>query len=476
MALPHDDPRLSDYVAMARRQWRVVLAVALLVTVLAGLASVLREPPATARALVTLQSETAPLGTASGTPPDTSLELAVAQSLAVEELVAEQVGGAPSVEVAQVADRPLLTFTASASEADEAVRVADAYAAAFIELRNEQVATVLQAGLEAVQDRLSSLIPSTGPTTSVDPADLAELRLAAELLGEAATSGDLASVEAAAQQVQRAAAEPLVTDEALLLVRETRLEQLADQLVVTMSALQAAGPRVVVEAEPEDRVGGLGTALPLGLVAGVLLGLAVGLARELRDPTVHLASELPGRTAGAPVLAELDDRGDGVDRLRAAVLLALPQGGVLQVAAVSSSAGDALAGALAGALRQAGRDVAVVDATRTRDEAAPTDDRVTITVPVGHPRYAALLAEQGSGGRLALVLSSARHQPGDAALVADAADRSLLVVVPGVDNRLDVARAADAVRGGQGGLLGTVTVPARQLHRYDDELDRPAPV
>lgn len=466
MALPDDDPRLSDYTAMARRQWPLVLGTTVAVALLASLVTLLLPQPEKARVLVILQSETRPIPEENPSPADPALELAVAQSEEVKRRAHARIGAPHEAEIAQVADRPLLTITASSSQADEAARTANAYAAAFIEVRNEQVAAALQAGLESVEDRLLSLEPKAGTsTTMVDPDELAQLRLAAELLGDAATSGDLAAVETAVAQVQAAASQPLVGDDALLLVRRTQLEQLADQLVVAISALQAAGPRIAVEAEPQDVTGGLSRVLPAALVAGLLLGLAAALARELHQATVQGASELPTLTGGAPVLAELGSGHSGHEALRAAVLLALPDGGVLQIAGVSSGAEAAVLDGLRTALELAHRDVIVADLRGTSAPEGQDEGWVRLPVPVAHRSFAALLAQHADGSRLVLALSPLAQEAGDAALVAQASDASLLAVVPGQDRRPAVRRASTVLRRSRLGLLGTVTVRPEVLRR-----------
>jgi capsular polysaccharide biosynthesis protein len=468
LPLPQDDPRLGDYVAMARRQWQVIVALAFVVAALAVVASYALPSPVQARTLVVLESETRPLPGGDDTPPDVSLELAIAQSEEVEDRAEEALGREPVVAIAQVADRPLLTITASGTDEEAAERAANAYAAAFIAVRNDRVATALQVGLESVEARLVTLTSVDASTTAVDPQELTRLRLAAELLGQAATSGDLAAVEAAAEQVRDAAAEPLVTDDALLLVRRTQLQQLTDQLVVAIDTLEAAGPRIAVEAEVVDARGVL-SLLPVALVAGALLGVGVGLVRELRDGTVHRAVELPSRTGGAPLVAELTPDGDGAEPLRSAVLLARPRGGIVQIAAVDRLGPEAVvARTLEQALRQAGREVDVVDA-RPADggnsavAASPGERTAPPEVAAAHPGFARCLAERVGEGRLVLVLSPTAVPSGDAALVATAADSSLLVVDLGHDRRTDVQAAAQVLSKARDGLLGTVTVTGSQL-------------
>jgi hypothetical protein len=448
MPLPNDDPHVSDYVRVVRLRWRLVALVAAAVVVGATAFSLWRPAAAEATAIIELRvGEGAP-------PPDPQLERAVLKSGTVEEEVIDRLGYLPRAE-ASVLGATVLSMSVVDRNADRAAVAANTYADVYIEQRNALDLKRLLAGQASLEERLEDL--TAGRTASgprVDPATLRELRLAADLLSDAATSGRLAAVEAAAAQLRDAAGAG--TGEALALVRRARLEQLLDELAVAVDTAANTGPQLAAAADA-DRVrapAGLSRVIPVSLVIGLLLGAATALARELTDRRVRDGRDLAGGGAGEAPVIPVGVAHAGMEALRAALVLGMPQGGVVQVAGVTAGAEQVVAAALATSLSAGGREVQVLDARG--GEAA--DGARLVEVPVTSPAFADLLQQAQASGRYVLVLSPPLATPGDGTVLARAVQGTLLVVSAGVDERGDVQAARQGVVTAHGQLVATAVV------------------
>jgi hypothetical protein len=449
MPLPHDDPRLSDYLALCRRRWRTVALTTLLVVLTAVAYGLLRPLPQESVAYISL-----PAGEQSS-PTDPQLELLVLQSPEVAEAAEQALGRRYEIEAARAGDAPVLSVTAAAGDGDTAARIANAYAEAYIAARNKRELARLLAGQESLEARLDEITAApAGAGATVDPQALRELRLAADLLADAATSGRLAAVEVAAQQLREAASTG-GTEDALALVREARIRQLLDEVAVAVDTAVAGGPQLAVPADPDRarRPGGLRSVLPVALVVGVLIGAAVALLRELNDRKIRSGADLRPAADGPPVIM-MSEAGAGVDALRATMILGMPQGGVVQVAAVTAGAEQPVVSALASSLTAGGREVRVLDAR----DAQPAEGAEQVEVPVTSLAFEDLLQQARGAGRYVLVLSPPLASPGNGIVLARAVDGTLLVVSGGVDERADVQAAERWLAGALGQLVATVLV------------------
>lgn len=454
MVLPADDPRLGDYLAMLRRRWRTLAVVTVLVTAIGLAVTVLQPPEPRAQALISLTSAL------DDTPPDLPLEVAVLGSSLVAEAAAEEVADGVEIEVAAVGDAPLLSVEAQATDAEDAVAAANAYAAAYIEVRNARELRSLLAGREAIEARLEELVaPAATPGgPALDPEVLADLRLAADLLRQAVTSGQLADIEAASEQLA-AAAGGVRTDEALLAVRRAQLQRLLDEVAVAVGQARAAGPQVAVPATTGEvtEVRPLSQIVLLSLLVGLVLGAAVALLRELRDVRVR-PDELDQYGLASPVLVWEAGRPDLDEAVRAALVLGLPEGGSVQVAPAGAAPVEALAQALSDALGRGGRDAVVLDARRGAAAGAAEAPRTDIV----HPRFGQELRAATPDAGYLLVLSPTLSRPGDGVVLASRTDVSIVVVAPGADDRRDVRGAGDALREIDARVLVTVAVAAAE--------------
>jgi succinoglycan biosynthesis transport protein ExoP len=447
MPLPTDNPRLSDYVAVGRRRWRAIAVVVALVLLAAVTYAVARPAPQEATALISL---TVP----EGSPPvDPQLELAVLESPQVEAAVEERLGFLPDAQAARVGDSPVLSVTVAAASAEKAAESANAFADAYIEQRNARELARLLAGQESLTERLDEVRAAATTTggPEVDPEALRELRLAADLLADAATSGRLAAVEAAAAELREAAGGAVGTEAALALVRRARLQQLLDDVAVAVDTVTTSGPQLVVQADSSatETAGGLARVIPVALVIGLLVGAFVALARELSDRRVRETRDLR-REDDLPVLT-VTPSGAGLDALRGSLVLGLPEGGLVQIAQVAGEdASGPVAELLQGSLERGDRRVRVVDVSSP--EAAHAHGLAAVT----GPGVADALRDGRVPGDFVLVTSGPVGEHGDGLVLAGAVDGLVLVVQVGLDARDDVHRAERLLRSCGARLLATV--------------------
>jgi hypothetical protein len=447
MPLPTDNPRLSDYVAVGRRRWRAIAVVVALVLVAAVTYAVVRPAAQGATALISLT-------VAEGSPPvDPQVELAVLQSPQVEAAVEERLGFLPDAQAARVGDSSVLSVTVAAANAEEAAESANAFADAYIEQSNARELARLLAGQESLIDRLDEIRAAATTTggPEVDPEALRELRLAADLLADAATSGRLAAVEAAAAELRAAAGGAVGTEAALALVRRARLLQLLDDVALAADTVTASGPQLVVQADSSGAVtpGGLVRIIPVALVIGLLVGAFVALARELSDRRVRETRDLR-REDDLPVLT-MTPSVAGYDALRGALVLGLPEGGLVQIAqVVGEDAAGPVAELLQGSLERGDRRVRVIDVSTA--EAAHAQGLAAVT----GPGVVEALRDGRRPGDFVLMVSGPVSEHGDGLVLAGAVDGLVLVVQAGLDARDDVHRAQRLVRGCGARLLATV--------------------
>ena len=259
------DPTLRSYVLLVRRRkwWVAGLAVAGLGISLALSFTEAKQYTATAQVLV--QSQGGPSSLASPqqavTPTDVQTELLLVTSAPVKSAVSRKLGSVPGVSAAEVAQTNVISVTAIATGPAQAALVANTYATAFVTYQQ----TVALNGLTAAEAQLRTQIRSLGKQIS-------------GLRG--------ASAQAAA----------LVNQQVVL------KEQLAQMQV--NGSVATGGLELVTPAQaptspsaPKPVQNGL-----LGLVAGLVLGLAAAFLRDNLDDAVATKDETEQLT-GNPVLA-----------------------------------------------------------------------------------------------------------------------------------------------------------------------------
>jgi capsular exopolysaccharide synthesis family protein len=262
------DPTLRSYAQLVRRRKWWVIALGL-VGVVVSLAISFAQPKqyaATAQVLVQPSSDSSALGTIE--QPVTQTEVQTMQQLVssvpVTNAVRRQLGRAPGVSAAEVAQTNMISITATDAVPAQAARVANAYAAAFVSYQR----TVALGSLAAVEGQLRAQIRSIGT-------QIRHLRR---------TPGSGSELTA------------LVNQQVVLREQLTQMQVNATGdtggLALVTPAQAPASPN-----SPKPAEDGL-----LGLGVGLILGLAAAFLRERLDDAVA-SSQTAEEFGGATVLA-----------------------------------------------------------------------------------------------------------------------------------------------------------------------------
>jgi capsular exopolysaccharide synthesis family protein len=265
---PGAGPTLRSYTRLVRRRkWWIGSLTLLGLAVGVGVPfTQARQYTATAQILVQSETGASALSGAAQqvTPTEVQTMLQLATSAPVQKLVRRQLGSAPPVRATEVAQTNVIAITAVAGAPGTAAEIANAYAQQFV--RSEQSATI--------QATLSS-------ETAVRSEIAADTREIARLRAKGRPASQVNAV---------------VDQQAVLQVQLSQLQlnsanQTAPLTVVTPAVppLSPSSPRPVQDAL-------------LGLVAGLILGLAAAFLRDSLDDAVSV-KETAEHLTNAPMLA-----------------------------------------------------------------------------------------------------------------------------------------------------------------------------
>jgi tyrosine-protein kinase len=267
MTEPGTEPSFRAYLHVLRRRKWWVMSIALL-----GLAASLalsltahKQYSATAQLLVQPSVTAGTAGTAPQpvTQTDVATELQLVTSAPVVQAVRAKLGSAPAVTAAQVGQTNVIAITATSRVPSRAARIANLYANAFVQYRQQVTSSSLASAEAQLRSQISTLgnqIRSLGRNTATPAASalLNQEAVLKEQLAQMEVSGAVNTGEVA-----------LVTP--------------------AQTPVAPSSPKPVQDAL-------------LGLAAGFALGLGASFLRESLDD--RLASkEVAERAGGAPVLA-----------------------------------------------------------------------------------------------------------------------------------------------------------------------------
>lgn len=288
---------LRDYLQVLEHRKKIVLLTVALVVGGALLGSYVQEPVYAARARLLIQSNQSE----SPFNPDTGQRVDPARALATEiELlkgqqvkakVRDQIGSAPSIKASPVGQTDVIEITAESSDPKRAVQVADAYAAAFTEVRRDQAVGGLLAAAEEIQDLISDLRQEI---TSLD----------SQL---STTTGDQAG--------------PNPNRDSLSEQRLARVQQLAsytdtlDKLTVD-TKLASGGVQPAGDAElPTEpvRPKPIRNAV-LALVIGLMLGVGLAFLADYLDDSIKTREDLEKISGRLPVIGVIPAVGNWKER------------------------------------------------------------------------------------------------------------------------------------------------------------------
>jgi polysaccharide biosynthesis transport protein len=267
---PGAGPTLRSYTRLVRRRkwWVAGLALLGLAASLAISLNQARQYSATAQILV--QSGIGPTSLSAApqyvTPTEVQTMLQLVSSASVVAAVRHQLGSAPPVQASEVAQTNVINITAIATLPATAARVANVYANQFVV--SQQGVAVRNA--TSAETNLKSQIQTTGQ-------QIKALRQ---------TKGAAAASEATA----------MVNQQAVLRVQLSQVE-VSGAAATQALALVTPARAPAAPSSPKPAQDAL-----LGLVAGLILGLAVAFLRDSLDDAVA-SKEAAEHLASAPVLA-----------------------------------------------------------------------------------------------------------------------------------------------------------------------------
>jgi polysaccharide biosynthesis transport protein len=265
---PGAGPTLRSYTRLVlRRKWWVTgLALLGLAASLGVSLTQAKQYSATAQVLV--QSATGPSSLSASpqqvTPTEVQTMLQLVTSASVLGAVRHQLGSAPPVQASEVAQTDIISITAISPVPATAARVANAYAGQFV---------------------------GTQQSVAVKNATNAETELKAQISSAAKQIKALRKTTGSASEVTA-----MINQEAVLRVQLSQVEvsgATATEALVLVTPAQA--PTAPSSPKPvQDAL--------LGLVAGLVIGLAIAFLRDSLDDAVS-SKEAAEHLAGAPVLA-----------------------------------------------------------------------------------------------------------------------------------------------------------------------------
>ena len=268
---------------LSRRKMVVIFTV-LIVVGTSVVASVLQEPiyKATARMLLQARASESPFDPATGQYIDRdralATEIEVLRSESVEEEVRSQLGTAPGVMAAPLGRTDVVTVSAESTDPERAAAVANAYAAAYINVKRKQsVDGLLTAGKE-IQEKVNNF------QKQIDDLD-AQVAAAGTGPNQAAVRESLS--------VQRTA---LVDQKALF---KQTLDKLTVDANLATGGAHMVGRAVVPTApiKPTPKRNAV-----LGAIVGLLLGVGLAFLVEYLDDTIKTKEELERIAGTVPVL------------------------------------------------------------------------------------------------------------------------------------------------------------------------------
>ncbi len=289
---------LRDYLRVLRRRKKVALLTVAVVVGAALLASYVQEPvyAASARLVIRDNQSESPFNPNTGqrTDPARALatEIEILKSQLVKDAVRDKLGSAPDITASPVGQTDVIEVTAESADPKRAVLVADTYAAAYVEVRRQQVVDGLLAAGEQIQDRISTLQQQI---TALDD------QLRAEPAADAAAPGPTRD-SVSAQRLT------LVQQQAAF---KDTLDKLTVETKLATGGAQPAGdaelPTSPVRPQPIRNA-------VLALLMGLMLGIGLAFLAEYLDDSIKTREDLEKIAGRAPVIGVIPAVGGWKER------------------------------------------------------------------------------------------------------------------------------------------------------------------
>jgi succinoglycan biosynthesis transport protein ExoP len=292
---PRSELELRDYLVILRRRTVTIVVVTLVVVAVSLVASNLRTPRYRATAEVLLQPAGAgdPFNPVQNQRTDAAravhTEMQLLESEPVREAVRKRLGSVPRVSASSVGDTDVIQVGATSTDPGRAARVANAFAEAYVDLRQQQAVDGLLKAVQKIQVKVNEL------QTQIDSLD----RQIAQLPPQARVAPDNALVPRRAVLIQQQGAFQGRLDE----VQVTANLKTGDAQLATPASipLRPDSPR-----PRRDAI--------VAIVVGLLLGVASALLREHLDDTIKNKDELERLSDGLPTLGIIPVEASWKDR------------------------------------------------------------------------------------------------------------------------------------------------------------------
>lgn len=493
------DPQLRDYLRLLqRRKWTIMFS-ALLVAAVALGSSLLQTPIYAGTAKILLQPRSTDTlfnpNTGQRADPVRSVdtEIEVLKSQPVQDAVRQQLGRAPAVSANAVGQTDVIRVVAESPKPQQAAKVANAYANAYVDFRRKQAVDDLLAASEQIQAKVANL------QNQIDALD--------------------AQIAKAPPDQQAAVRANLGPQKDTLLQQQSVVKQRLDQVQLNADLTSGRGQLVGSAPVPKSPIKPTTKRnVVLALIVGLMLGVGVAFLREHLDDSIKTKDDLDKATPGLPVIglipavtgwkdkdrpqvvSLLDSRSPASEAyrtLRASIQFLTLDKTVRIIQMTSPGAQEGKTTTLANlgvALASAGRRVAIVDCDLRRPRMHSffgLSNAVGLTsVLVGESPLATALQEVPKQPRLFL-LASGRLPPNpaellsskrtaevldalagqvdfvlidtppllpvsDALVVSGRADATLLTCYAGGTTRKEVTRAVELLRQVDAPLIGTI--------------------
>ncbi len=303
------DLDLRSYITIIRRHRAKVIACTALAMLAASLLTFLQDKTyeATADLLVETRSTNDIFSQSAGGRQDADRDLEnqveFLKSSTVLVAATDALGEEPDVRIATTNDGDVISVTATADEPARAAEVANVYADTYLDLRKDRLVKDYAQTSAAVQDQIAAIDEelATLDVAHAEELGTVDVQLTDERSAEEPNVGLITSLEQQRAEIARRQSEqraPLVSQRAVYSQGLTTLQLNTD--------LASGGiAQIITEAEEPK-----GPASPrpirnmiLGLLGGLLLGLAAALAFEQLDDAVVDPDDLSRTADQLPMLA-----------------------------------------------------------------------------------------------------------------------------------------------------------------------------
>ena len=282
------EKNLVDYVAVLwRRKFTILLTVVVAVAIAVGIDFArTKQYTSTASLLLTIPGISANSSTAQAyaTQPNVPTDIELIQSAQVQDAVTKKIGSAPGVAVTQVGTTNVVSISATSPSADQAAKVANAYATSYLEVSSANYLSSINAQVAQYQSQINGL------QTQIDQ-----------------INGQLS--DASGSNVSN-----LESQLTSLLAQQQSLKTALASL--QQSAANASGGQVVTPATPSSSPSSpkrTRDAL-IALAGGLLLGLGLALLRDYFDDRIRSREDLEEAVPAIPIVGMIPEVSDWRNR------------------------------------------------------------------------------------------------------------------------------------------------------------------